>query len=186
MQDPEPVILHHLLRRLALGEETALEELYRALAPRVFALLLRMLGSREEAEEVLQDTFLRLYRLASRYDPGRGEAKTFVYAIARNLALSRLRQRRRQPPKDLALDPQDPDGEREEALGFYEEGREERVLAARALESLPPEERALLERAFYEGLSHRELAEETGLPLGTVKAKIRRALLKLRQLLGEA
>ena len=123
MRDPEPAILHHLLRRLALGEEAALEELYRDLAPQVFALLLRMLGSREEAEEILQDTFLRVYREASRYDPARGEAKAFVYAIARNLALSRLRRRKREPPKDLGLDPQDPAGEREEALGFWEGGR---------------------------------------------------------------
>jgi len=82
-----------------------------------------MLGSREKAEEILQDTFLRLYREASRYDPARGEAKAFVYAIARNLALSRLRRRKREPPKDLGLDPQDPEGEREEALGFWEGGR---------------------------------------------------------------
>ncbi|WP_267461189.1 RNA polymerase sigma factor [Thermus thermophilus] len=144
-----------------------------------------MLGSREEAEEVLQDTFLRVYREASRYDPARGAAKAFVYTVARNLALSRLRRQRREPPKDLSLDPQDPEGEREEALGFWERGQEERVLAARALESLSSEERVLLEEVFYKGLSHRELAERTGLPLGTVKARIRRALLKLRQLLGE-
>lgn len=185
MLDRERAALEALLLRLARGDEEALEVLYRALAPRIYSLLLRILESREEAEEVLQDTFLKLCREAWRYDPGRGDPTTFAYAIARNLALSRLRRRRRLPPR-ADLDPDDPEGDREAALGFQEGGHEDRVVAKQALESLSPEERRLLEEAFYLGLSHRELAQRHNLPLGTVKARIRRALLKLRERLGEA
>lgn len=186
MNDREEALLHCQLLRMARGEEEALEALYHTLAPWVFALIHRILKNPEVAKEVLQDTFLRVYQQAWRYDPKRGKPTTFVYAIARNLALSRLRGERRQPLKDPTLDPHDPEGDRETTWGTEREDREDRVRVVQALEDLPPQERLLLEEAFYLGLTHRELAERHGLPLGTVKARIRRALAKLRGKLGEA
>jgi RNA polymerase sigma-70 factor (ECF subfamily) len=169
-----------LLERMARGDERALEEFYRRFAPQVFALLLRMLGAREEAEEILQDTFVQLYREAARYNPERGGVTAFVFTIARSRALSRLRMRRVRPQKVEDLDLHDP----EQELGLWSGGDPEgRILVRRALERLEPLERALLEDAFYLGYSHSELAERHGMPLGTAKTRVRRALLKLRAFL---
>ncbi|WP_298629527.1 RNA polymerase sigma factor [uncultured Thermus sp.] len=186
MNDKEEVFFQFQLLRMVRGEEEALEALYNALAPWVFALIRRILNNPEIAKEVLQDTFLRVYQQAWRYDPMRGKPTTFVFAIARNLALTRLREEGRQPLKDLNLDPHDPEGDRETAWEVQPQDREDKVRLTQALEGLSPPERVLLEEAFYLGLTHRELAERHGLPLGTVKARIRRALLKLKEKLGEA
>lgn len=170
-----------LVARMAKGDERALEELYRRFAPQVFALLLRMLQSREEAEEILQDTFVQLYRDSGRYDPERGGVTAFLFTIARSRALSRLRARRARPQKAEDLDLHDP----EQELGVWrEDDPEGRVLVGRALARLEPQERELLEEAFYLGYSHAELAALHKLPLGTAKTKVRRALLKLRAFLG--
>lgn len=171
-----------LIRRVAQGYEDAVEDLYRRYAPPVFTLALQMLNSREEAEEVLQDTFLKLYRKASSYEANRASVKTFIYAIARSQALSRLRTRKRTP-----------------ATTSYEVASTIQTLAAPeqadplngviirdALFQLTAQERTLLEASFYEGASHEQLATRHGLPLGTLKSKLRRALLKLHNLLGDA
>ncbi|RIH88802.1 RNA polymerase sigma factor [Calidithermus roseus] len=169
-----------LIRQVAQGEESALEELYRRYGGKVYALLLRMLGGREEAEEVLQDSFVQLYKEARRYDPQRGSVSTFVFTIARNLALSRLRARRVRPQKALEHDLHDP----EQEMGlWHEHDPTDRVLVERALARLSPEDRRLLEESFYWGYSHSELSERHQMPLGTVKTKLRRALLQLREFL---
>jgi RNA polymerase sigma-70 factor (ECF subfamily) len=169
-----------LMQQVAQGEESALEELYRRHGGKVYALLLHMLGGREEAEEVLQDSFVQLYKEARRYDPQRGSVSTFLFTIARNLALSRLRARRVRPQKALEYDLHDP----EQELGlWHEHDPTDRVLVERALARLSPEERRLLEESFYWGYSHSELSERHQMPLGTVKTKVRRALLRLREFL---
>jgi len=168
--------------RLRRGQENALEELYRRYSPQVYALLLRMLSSREEAEEILQDTFVQLYRKASQYSPERGGVTAFLFTIARNLALSRLRNRKARPQKVEGQDIHDPDQE----LGFWrEDDPEARVVLQKALAQLEAGDRLLLEDAFYAGFSHAELAERHRMPLGTVKTRIRRAILKLRELLAQ-
>ncbi|AEB11813.1 RNA polymerase sigma factor [Marinithermus hydrothermalis] len=168
-----------LLVRTASGDQAALAELYRRMAPRVLALATRILGSREEAEEVLQDTFVKLYRDGHRYTPEKSSARTFVLTVARNLAISRLRARSARPTK-APLDVHDP--------GFSHPAPEPpdlttRVVVRRALEQLEADERRLLEEAFFMGYTHKELAQRHGLPLGTVKTRLRRALLKLRRYL---
>ncbi|WP_027892364.1 RNA polymerase sigma factor [Calidithermus chliarophilus] len=169
-----------LIRQVAQGDETALEELYRRYGGKVYALLLHVLGGREEAEEVLQDSFVQLYKEARRYDPQRGGVSTFLFTIARNLALSRLRARRARPQKVLDHDLHDP----EQELGlWHEHDPTDRVLVQRALAQLAPEDRRLLEESFYWGYSHSELAERHAMPLGTVKTRVRRALLRLREFL---
>lgn len=170
-----------LVARIAGGSQAALEELYRRHAPRVFALLLRMLGSREEAEEVLQDSFFQLYKEARRYQKERGAVTTFLFTISRNLALSRLRARRARPQKDEGRDLHDP----EQELGFTQNHDPEgRVMVRQALSRLSPEERLLLDEAFFMGYSHSDLAERHKMPLGTVKTKVRNALLRLHEFLG--
>jgi RNA polymerase sigma-70 factor (ECF subfamily) len=171
-----------LLHRTAQGDLQAFEELYRRYSGSVYALLLHILGIREEAEEILQDTFVKLHREAHRYQPERGSVATFLFVIARTLAFSRLRARQARPQKDEAWDVHDPTQE----LGLWEEAPEERILIRLALQRLPQDERELLEAAFYRGYSHSELAKRFGLPLGTVKTKLRRALQQLRGFLEEA
>ncbi|GIW28379.1 MAG: RNA polymerase sigma factor [Meiothermus sp.] len=170
-----------LMSRLAKGDERALEELYRRYSPSLYALLLRMLQSPEEAEEILQDSFVQLYREAARYQPERGGVAAFLFTIGRNFALSRLRNRKARPPKIDDLDLHNP----EQELGLWrEDDPTDRILVRRALGRLEPTDRKLLEEAFFDGYSHSELAERHNLPLGTVKTRLRRALLKLREYLG--
>ncbi|GIW36988.1 MAG: putative RNA polymerase sigma E protein [Meiothermus sp.] len=170
-----------LLSCLAKGDERALEELYRRYSPSLYALLLRMLQSREEAEEILQDSFVQLYREAARYQPERGSVTAFLFTIGRNLALSRLRSRKARPQKLEDHDLHSPDQE----LGLWrEDDPTDRILVRRALQRLEPSDRQLLEEAFFDGFSHSELAERHQLPLGTIKTRLRRALLKLRAYLG--
>ncbi|AEG34719.1 RNA polymerase, sigma-24 subunit, ECF subfamily (plasmid) [Thermus thermophilus SG0.5JP17-16] len=157
-----------LLCRVALGDEEALLALYRRYAPRVHGLARRILRDGHEAKDVVQETFLRIWNQAERFDPALGRPATWILTIAHRLALKRLK----------ALKP----------LFFEEEGAEERVggdnhldriRVAQALKALSPEERKLLELAYFQGYSHSELALLLGWPLGTVKSRIRRALAKL-------
>jgi RNA polymerase sigma-70 factor, ECF subfamily len=169
-----------LLERVATGDERALEELHALLAPKVFALAMRMLRVREEAEEVLQDTFVHLYRDLTRRASGTEHPRAFVYTIARNLCLSRLRARSTRPviAADLELEEVSP-----QSSGPVMTDPVDRVVVRAALARLAVDERSLLEAMYFDGWSHSELAERTSLPLGTVKAKLRRALLKLRGIL---
>ena len=170
-----------LIQRVAQGHGDAAENLYKRYAAPVFTLALQILKSREEAEEVLQDTFLKLYREASRFDAERAPLKTFIYAIARNQALSRLRVRKRTPVTtdyDISLVAA--------SLAAPQEADTLSNIAVHdALLQLSLQERTLLEASFYEGISHEQLAARYHLPLGTLKSKLRRALLKLHTLLDD-
>lgn len=165
-----------LLTRLQHGDQQALRELYTQLSGNVCALAVQLLHSHEEAEEVLQDTFLKIYKNARSFDPERGSARAFIYTVARNDCLSRLRAKRSRPAKDNDWDLHDP--ERQPAAV-----QTDPVLSAQtaqALLQLEPLDRDLLKASFYEGYSHSELVERFDLPLGTVKSRVRRALLTLR------
>ena len=166
----------------APASEEALQELLARHGGSVMALARRVLGSREEAEEVMQDTFLRLYRHAPEFRAGRASLRTYLFAIARNLALSRLRARSARPRAAEGIDPHDVAFQA--AVGAPDDPLPA-ILIRDALATLDPDERELLHGAFYEGHSHADLAERNGLPLGTVKSRVRRALLKLRDLLEE-
>ena len=160
----------------------ALRTLLERHGPSVMALATRMLENRQEAEEVVQDTFYRLYRNAGRFRAHKASVRTYLFAIARNLATSRIRRRYARPQRARDQDPH--------ALAFQAavgapDDPLPGILVRDALAHLEPDERELLDGAFYQGYSHAELAERAGLPLGTVKSRVRRALLKLRQLLEE-
>lgn len=165
-----------LLTRMHNGDQGALHDLYTRLAKNVYTLALQLLRSPEEAEEVLQDTFLKIYRGARRFDPELGSARAFVYTVARNDCLSRLRARRARPEKEADWDLHDP--ERQPAAVPTDPALSAQT--EQALAQLEPLDRDLLRASFYEGYSHGELVERFGLPLGTVKSRVRRALLSLR------
>lgn len=177
----EPPVDEHLLRRIAeLGDPEALEELYRRHGRAVYSLLLRIVGEAPQAEELLQETFWRLWRRAGAYDAPRGSAKSWLLTVARNLGVDFLRSRsERQRRREETVEPPPPAVARHTEL-------HDRLDVARALDELPPSQRQALELAYYEGLSHAEIAARMEAPLGTVKSWVRQALLKLRTDLGGA
>ena len=171
------------------GDARALEALFDRHAGLVLALCRRILTSAEEAEEALLEVFVEVWDRADRYDASRAGPVAYLVTLARSRALDRLRARRRRG-RFLAAAAEDPvtlpapgprADEAFEAVSLGE--RRERV--QRALADLPERDRLPLELSFFEGLSHTEIAERLGLPLGTVKTRIRRALLRLRDRLRE-
>lgn len=167
-----------LLAELAQGQAGALAELYRRRGGVLLSLLIRILGDDREAEEVLQDTFIQLWHKADQYNPAKSGPLTWMVMIARGLALDRLRRRNRLstvldeyrasrlPDADVSFPPV---GEAETS---------ERV--SHAVAGLPGEQREALELAFWRGCTQEEIARVTGSPLGTVKARLRRAMMALR------
>ncbi|UBV44384.1 sigma-70 family RNA polymerase sigma factor (plasmid) [Deinococcus taeanensis] len=166
-----------LMVQLQHGQDGALKALYDQLAGVTYRVCLRMLVSPEDAEEVLQDTFLRLEVQAHRYAPARGTVQTFVLTIAHHLCLERMRARRARPQAlDAPLDDRTVDPPAQSPHDPLNQ-----ALVDTALVTLPPTDRLLLEGMFFGGHTHAELTVRTGLPLGTVKSRLRRALLKLRE-----
>jgi len=168
-----------LLRLLAQQEAHALEVLYARYSAYVMGIALRLLGSREEAEEVVQDVFWQLWNANLRYDPARGRFSTWLFSVTRYRCLDRLRRRRARDLQRASLAELDgaraPDDHEGEAF-LLERSKEVRAELAR----LPREQRAAIELAFFQGLSHDQIATRTGDALGTVKSRIRRGLARLR------
>lgn len=163
------------------GDRAAFARLFAHFAPRVKSYLLRQGMSDDGAEELAQETMLTVWRRAAQYDRAQAAPSTWIFTIARNKRIDLLRRESR--PE---LDPNDPiwqtDGPAEPDAALDALEREEAVRAA--LNGLPPEQRALIEAVYFQDKTHRDLAEETGLPLGTVKSRIRLALDKLRKTMG--
>ena len=167
-----------LVSLIANGDEGALRELFERHGHVVLALARRMLASSEDAEEVVHDTYLSLWRHAAEYDGNRAAVRTYLYAVARNHCLTRLRARGARPRL------QEVESEAWEGAVFASyQDPVPGVMARRALASLADDDRQLLEEAYFGGWSHSELAARHYLPLGTVKSRVRRALLKMREVL---
>jgi RNA polymerase sigma-70 factor, ECF subfamily len=171
-----------LVVRLQGRDESALAELYERLGAKVYTLALNMLHSHEEAEEVLQDAFLKLYRGASSFKAEGGSVRAFLYTIARNECLLKLRTKRSRPLKADAYDLHDPNA-MFSSLSTQPSDTVINVMLEQALDQLDETDQELVRGAFFSGYSHAELAETSGLPLGTVKSRVRRALLALRSFL---
>jgi len=165
-----------LLRRLTRGDQAALGEFYDLYAGLVNGLALRILRDATEAEDVVQEVFVQVWRQAERYDPSRGSAEAWLCTIARTRSLDRLRRRvsRREDQGD-ALPSASAAPRPEESLAVR-----------KALETLSADQRRALELAYYEGLTQTEIAARLGEPLGTVKTRIRTAMIRLRDVLGPA
>lgn len=164
-----------LIRVRTDRDRTAFAALFRHFAPRVKAFLMKSGASEALAEECTQDVMTTVWHKAHLFDPERASVATWVFTIARNRRIDALRKSRRPEPEDLTWGPEhEPD--QAEALALQQES--ERL--GRALSRLPEKQRDLIERAFYGDRSHSEIAAETGLPLGTIKSRIRLALDRLR------
>lgn len=159
-------------------DRTAFARLFRHFAPRVKAFLMKTGTPEAQAEECTQDVMATLWRKAHLYDPTRASAATWIFTIARNRRID-LARRTRPDPEDLPWGPE-PELDQAEALIMQQESA--RLVSA--LSELPAAQRALIERAFYGEVSHSEIAAETGLPLGTIKSRIRLALDRLRRRLS--
>ncbi len=172
-----------LLTASARGDEAAFSELYDHTSSRMFGLVLRVVRDRAQAEEVLQECFLDIWRHCARFDPGRGSALSWMMTIAHRKSVDRVRAA-------------ESDGRRSEVYGVtnqsrpYDETSEtvERALdterVRRALESLTETQRGALELAYFGGYTHTEVARMLDLPLGTAKTRIRDGLIRLRDTLG--
>ncbi|HXE75007.1 MAG TPA: sigma-70 family RNA polymerase sigma factor [Candidatus Xenobia bacterium] len=169
-----------LLQRVMNGDEAALTSLYDRYSSLVYSIALRVLRDRQAAEEVLQDIFYQLWRTADRFDPARGSLVGWLLVAARNRAISRLRQRNPAAGEDL--------GEIRVELPFdVENATAQKQLLGRVrseLERLPAEQRAAFELAYFEGLTHSEIAARTGEPLGTIKSRLRAGVESLKRALN--
>lgn len=167
-----------LLARLRTRDVEALELLYDRYAGYVLALSLRVVRERQEAEEVVQDVFWQLWKGQIRYEPARGRFATWLYTVARNRSIDRVRRQR------VTERVVDADRVPELAAGSDPESEahrsEQQTIVRTALRQLSDDQRQALELCFYDGLSHREASERLQSPLGTVKSRIRSALVRLQ------
>jgi len=167
-----------LISRIRAGDEDALAALHDRYAPVVYSVALRVLGETTQAEDILQEIFLQLWRNPQRFDASRGSLGAWLAVIARHRAIDSLR--RRHPETDIedvvvAVD------------SNLEQTAERNIAIAKvrtAVDHLPAEQRKPLEMAFFQGLTHSEIAAKTGEPLGTIKTRIRAALFALRKVLA--
>jgi RNA polymerase sigma-70 factor (ECF subfamily) len=180
--DVGPETDQHLVSAVAAGSTDALSRLYDRYAGTVFGLARRILNRLEDAEEVVQDVFAQVWRDAARYERGRASVAGWVVMLARTRAIDRLRRRRARPDEREPLKPEAaPDLAStgispEQASISSEDARDVRS----ALTALPEAQRVLVELAYYEGLTHSEIADRTGTPIGTVKTRLRAAMTTLR------
>jgi RNA polymerase sigma-70 factor (ECF subfamily) len=167
-----------LLPAVAAGERPAMESCLERYEGLVWALARRMLGDGPEAEDAVQDVFIELWKSAGRFNPRAGSEATFVVTVARRRLIDARRRRASRPDWD-SLDAlaSEPAAEAAEPSRLDDAG----VRALAALARLPDEQRSLMQWAFADGLSHAEIAERTGTPLGTVKSLIRRGLARVRE-----
>lgn len=177
-----------LLQAIGRGDRRAFEQLYRQLSPYLFAIALRILRRRGWAEEVLHDTMLAIWQKAGSYDPQLSAPKTWMTTLIRHRAIDYLRLKSNQtsPLETLDIDTLN-DDEAERLSCSFAEGlpstSEARRLAD-CLDHLPGEQRQSVMLAYYQGLSHNEIAEHLQQPAGTVKSWIRRALAHLKECVG--
>lgn len=179
-----------LMELVARRDASGLDALYARHGPLVFALCMRILHSPPEAEEVLQEVFLELWRTSERFAAERGSARVYLIQLARSRALDRVRVRRRREgliaevggPALVAADLRAGDPASENGLAAAVLGEDKQRVRA-ALRALSDTERRAIMLSFFDGLSHSEIAAQLGEPLGTVKTRIRRGLLHLRGML---
>ncbi|MEC5409385.1 sigma-70 family RNA polymerase sigma factor [Paraburkholderia sp. MPAMCS5] len=169
--------LNSILRLVARGDQRAFADFYRLTASRVFAVIVRMLHDRAEAEDVLQEVYTNAWHRAGSFDPARGNAMTWLITLARNRAIDRLRQHREEPlDEERAAEIRDDAPTPAEAA----ERSEERRRLERCLDALDPQQVGAVREAFFTGATYGELAERLRVPLGTMKSWIRRSLMQLK------
>ncbi len=169
--------LDMMLAAIAIGDQQALKSLYDVLAPRLFAILLRMVRRREVAEDLLQDTFVTIWKKAYQFDSRRGNARAWLFSMTRRKAIDRLRIANREC---LGLESDVASlefGAEQWAPGLDSETQ---ITLGRAIGGLRPEVSRAMKLCYYHGLTHEELADELKVPLGTAKSWIKRGLAQMK------
>lgn len=178
--DPRESVWRRLVSRMAEGQQAALSDLYDQSSRVLYALALRVVRRAEDADEVIHDVYSRAWKNARSYDPARGSVLSWLALLTRSIAIDRLRSSARHLRSAHSLDdapePQFVAPSQEDAVF----SSQRRVRIRSALRDLPAKQGELIESAFFDGLSHAELSDRYSLPLGTVKARIRTGLLRLR------
>jgi len=164
-----------LVSAIRSGDEQAMAQLYDRYSPIIYSVALRVLGDTGAAEDILQEVFLQLWRSPDMFDASRGSMPGWLAVIARNRAIDSLRKRRPETDITEVVVSVEPD-----LAGKVEWSRTADKIRG-ALGGMPAPQRSALEMAFFEGLTHTEIAEKTGEPLGTVKTRIRAGLMTLRK-----
>jgi RNA polymerase sigma-70 factor (ECF subfamily) len=181
--DPAALAASQWIRDVALirdqQDQEAFARLFGHFAPRIKAFLIKGGATPSVAEDCAQDVMVTVWRKAYLFDPARASVATWVFTIARNRRIDILRKDKRPEPEDLGWGPQ-PEPEQEENLVLQQESTK----LGQAIAALPEKQRQLVEQAYYKDLTHREIADITGLPLGTIKSRIRLALDRLRHAMG--
>ena len=156
-------------------DQAAFVRLFNQFAPRVKAYLIKSGGSNALAEDATQEAMATVWQKAHLFNPARAGASTWIFTIARNKQIDGIRKQRRPEPEDVEWNT----GDQEEASAALEISQEETAIRC-AVSTLPDAQRKLIERAFFNDMSHSEIAAETGIPLGTIKSRIRLGLNKIR------
>ena len=178
----ERAALARALVGVARQDRAALQEVYRRTSRKLFGICLRIFGERADAEDAMQDVYITIWNRAGSFDPARGNPITWLATLTRNRAIDILRASGRRPtaPIELAADVADASPDAEERL--IEQGEDARI--NHCIEGLGKSDAQMIRTAFFEGSTYADLAARVSLPLGTVKSRIRRALLKLRECLS--
>ena len=191
-----PAELPHLLSRVALGDRAAFDTLYRCTSAHLLAVVLRIQQDRAQAEEVLQEVYINVWRAAHSFNPALSQPSTWLISIARHRAIDSLRRKASSPDtlSSTARGTDDDDGD--DMLDHVPDDApgplEQLALATRAraldqcMQSLTAEQKSSLALAYYQGLSHSEVAEQMGHPLGTIKSWVRRGMQSLKACLERA
>ena len=170
-----------ILQRIADGDQNAVQECLTSYGGLVWSLARRMLRNQDDAEDAVQEIFVDIWKNAAKFDASQASETTFVAMIARRRLIDRIRFTQRRIAADSLEDVlTEPAGSSEKELQVQIEGRE----AFKVLNELRPEQRQVLQLSIIHGLSHQEIADAIGMPLGTVKTHARRGLLQARELLG--
>lgn len=167
-----------LIAKIVKKERQAFDLFYDRYAQIIFNLCVRILRDTTEAEDVLQEIFVQVWKEAERFDPGRASAKTWLFTIARSRSLDRYRSR-----KTIQKRLDDEGTDKLSSVAVQEDFQQSSLMqqyVGKALQQLSEEQRRVLELSYYEGLTQEEIAEKLGEPLGTIKSRIRSALIKLR------
>ena len=181
--DAEVIDSELLLARVASGDQRAFAELYDRLSPRVFGLVRRLIVDNAQSEEVLQEVFLEIWQSASRFDPNKGKALTWIMTLAHYRAVDRIRSAQTAHDRDIRIGTRNLDREFDQVAEAAEISIEsERVKMAMA--TLSEAQRQVISLTYYGGLSQSEVASMLGIPLGTVKTRLRDGMIRLRNKLG--
>jgi RNA polymerase sigma-70 factor (ECF subfamily) len=181
----EPPTQNELLARVAVGDQAAFAELYDQIAPRVLGLVRRLLRDHAQSEEVTQEIFLEIWQTATRYDPAKGGASTWIMTMAHRRAVDRVRASQASRDRDTKIGIRDYDAQYDNVSDTVQT-RIEHERVEKAMLRLTELQRQAVSLAYYGGYSHSEVANLLSVPIGTVKTRLRDGMIRLRDELGVA